>query len=157
MPNAFNAAGVSRDMQPYERQALLERVDRESATVGATIPHSLAIDEAEVPLRERVLALQRTDELSAEQETERSELLVALRGRRAELLARLEEDPMDRETGEGVADRIVGLDRARAALRTAGEDVDIEEEIRERAVADADRWRSFLKRTRGGIDRSLDR
>ncbi len=144
-------------MKPHEREALLERVERESATVGASIPERLRLEGETVRLRTRILSLQRRDSLDPSAEEERERLLVALRGKRRELLDRLEQDPLDREDGEELAGRIIEIDRARSALRDAGEDTEIEEEIREQRVQDAERWRSFVKRTRQGIDRTLDR
>lgn len=144
-------------MKAYERQALLERVERDSATVGASIPERLELEGRTVSLRDRILALQRADALGPAQESERDELLVALRRKRTELLDRLEHGDIDHSTGEALASAIIDIDRARAALRSAGDDVDIEEEIREQRVADAERWRSFIKQSRRGIERSLDR
>lgn len=144
-------------MKPYEREALLERVDRESATIGTSIPERLVLDGDPVALKERIVTLQRRESLSDEDEADRDALLVALRGKRLELRDRLEHGDIDRETGETLVEEIVAIDRARAALRAVGTDTDIEEEIREQEVADAERWRSFVKRTRGGLDRSLGR
>lgn len=144
-------------MEAYERQALLDRIERDSATVGVAIPERLDLRGETVALRERILALQQTTPLSSTEEREREELLVALRRKRTALVERLETEEMDRSAGEDLVDRIVGIDRARAALRAAGEETDIEEEIRKRHVADMERWQSFIKQTRRGIDRSLDR
>lgn len=144
-------------MKPYEREALLERVDRESATIGTSIPERLVLDGDPVALKERIVTLQRRESLSDEDEADRDALLVALRGKRLELRDRLEHGDIDRETGGTLVEEIVAIDRARAALRAVGTDTDIEEEIREQEVADAERWRSFVKRTRGGLDRSLGR
>lgn len=144
-------------MKTYEREALLERVERESATIGASMPKRITLEEEPVALEERVLRLQRLDSLSKEDRAERDNLLVALRGKRLELVEQLEEEPMDRDTGETLVEQVIGIDRARAALRSVGSDTDIEEEIRKQRVADAERWRSFVKRTSRDLDRSLDR
>lgn len=140
-------------MKTYEREALLERVERESATIGASMPQRITLEEEPVALEERVLRLQRLDSLSKEDRAERDNLLVALRGKRLELVEQLEEVPMDRETGEDLVEQVIGIDRARAALRSVGSDTDIEEEIRKQRVADAERWRSFVKRTSRDLDR----
>ncbi len=144
-------------MEPYEREALLERVERESATVGASIPERLRIEGETVALRDRILALQRMDTLDEPAREERDRLLVALRGKRQTLRDQLEHDPIDRQAGEEIAERIIDIDRARAALRQVGEDTDIADKIRQQRVEDVERWRAFVKRTRGDLERSLAR
>ena len=144
-------------MKAYERQALLERVERDSATIGARIPERLELEGETIAVRERILTLQRAKTLDPAQESEREELQIALRRRRTELQERLEEDDIDRATGESLADTIIDIDRGRAALRAVGEDTDIEEAMRKQQVADAERWRSFIKELHGSITRSLDR
>lgn len=144
-------------MRPHEREALLARIDREGATVGTRIPERAEVAGEEIALRRRVLRLQNADPLTGADRDERDRLVRALRQNRRDLVERLEEAPIDRPTGERLVDRIVGIDRAMGALRAAGEDDDIEEAIRQQRVADVERWRSFVKRTRQGLDRSFDR
>lgn len=156
-PNAFYLAHIVGRVKPYERAALLERAERESATVGAAIPERLSVRGEELELRAEVMALQREDALTEAAAEHLRTLTRALRRERTERVNRLETEPMDRAEGEAVVETIIGIDRALEALTSVDEEVNIEAEIQQREVADMARWRSFLNEAKGGIDRGRDR
>ena len=142
-------------MKPYEREALLERVDREGATVGASIPEKLDIDGETVQLRETVLSLQDPD--TDEVATRASELTRTLRRTRKKRYERLESETLTKAEGETLARELIGIDRALASLGGSETTEDVDAAMREQDVADAARWRQFVKRARGDTERSLGR
>lgn len=145
-------------MRDHERRVLRERVDRETATIGASIPESVTIDDETIALAEEVHRLQRANSLDAEDRGAIEGLLVGLRQRRTELVRQLEQDEtLDWDAGEGLVDRIIGIDRARSVLRNLDEEIDIESEIQQQTVADMERWRTFIRKASSDVDRGLDR
>ncbi|MFB6266329.1 MAG: DUF5788 family protein, partial [Halodesulfurarchaeum sp.] len=57
-------------MQEHERRQLLERIDREGATVGASIPETIEVDEETVDLRAFVFEVKRLETVPEEKRAE---------------------------------------------------------------------------------------
>jgi hypothetical protein len=127
----------------HERKRLLERVDRDGATVGASIPETIEADGERLPLREAVLDPDAAD-------VSVPELKVALRRARTERYERLEAGDVSVSEGERIADEIVGIDRARDVLGSSTDDLEAEAE--RQAAMDRKRWLSFLRRALGHED-----
>lgn len=138
-------------MDEYDRTVLLERVNREGATVGATIPETIELEEEEVPLRERVLELAGREAPTAAERERIATLKRGLRGRRKALVERLEGGECSRAEGEAIVGEITGIDRALNALEGVGEP-DLEEQARQRERTDKQRWMSFLRQALGHED-----
>lgn len=138
-------------MQPYERKQLLERIEREGATVGAAIPERLRLDSEEVPLRSWVFEV-RADESGVDPPI--PEMKRRLRSARRQKLELLQDDEAVAEVswdrGVELVEEIVGIDRALNAI--AESDSDIEAEMQARELADRRRWRNFLERALGRDD-----
>lgn len=138
-------------MKAYERKQLLARVERESATVGASIPETITVQGETVALRELVFEA-RSRESVPQSERERVER--AKKNLRRERLARkqrLEEDDITAAEGERLVESVIGIDRALHALRDLGKS-DIEGEASAKEMADRKRWMSFLKQVLGQDD-----
>ncbi len=146
-------------MKEYERTALIERIERDGATVGASIPDQLTVQGEEVSLRNRVIAVQSAGRVVPEEHAEIDDLVVALRRERLARRNRIEDDPeLDRATAESLAESIIGIDRALAALANADRDEDIEAQMQAKEVEDQARWRAFVQQARGNdINRGVDR
>ncbi|WP_435063618.1 DUF5788 family protein [Halobaculum sp. EA56] len=140
-------------MREYQRKQLLERVNKEGATIGADIPDRIEVQGEEIDLREFVFEIKRRDTVP-EGERERVERAKRnLRRERLERLERIEENRVDFETGEELAASIIGIDRALDALdslRSPG----VETEVRKQETMDRKRWMSFLKKALGHEDAS---
>jgi len=135
-------------VKEYERKQLLERVEREAATVGASIPDAIDIQGEEVDLQAFVFEIKRRETVP---EGERDRVERAKRNLRRERIDRLEpieENEVDYEAGEELADAIVGIDRALNALEGL-DDPDLEGEAKRQEKADTKRWMSFLKQALG--------
>ncbi|MFB6218420.1 MAG: DUF5788 family protein [Halobacteriaceae archaeon] len=133
-------------MREYERKQLLERVEREGATVGAAIPERIDVEgEDPLALRAFVHGVQNLDG-----EADPGEVAAVKKRLRRERLRRrnrIDEGDISRREGERLADEIVGIDRALNALQNLGSDP--AEEARTRETVDQQRWLSFLRRALG--------
>lgn len=131
-------------MQAYERKVLLERVDREGATIGASIPESLEVQGESVRLREFVFEVKKVDTVPEERMEEVAALKKRLRRERLQRRERLEEADISKAEGEELVEAIIGLDRALHALENLGPS-DLAAEERAADMADKKRWFSFLR------------
>lgn len=135
-------------MREYDRTILLERVDRDGSTVGVRMPMTVEVGGETVAVREPVLELTGTDELSDSQRERAAALARTLRAARTERYQQLKGDDLDREAGERLADTIAGLDRALNALAQL-DAPGVAEQAEQRSRVDQQRWLSFLKETLG--------
>lgn len=135
-------------MREFQRKQLLERVDREGATVGADIPETITIQGEEIDLQEFVFETKRRDTVP-QGERERVETAKKnLRRERLKRRQRIEEGDISYERGEELARSIVGIDRALNALDQL-EAVDIQQEADAKQTADQQRWMQFLQKALG--------
>ena len=138
-------------MKEYERKRLLERVEREAATVGATIPETIEVQGEPVDLREFVFEIRRRDAIPAGERERVERAKKNLRRERLQRRQRLEEADISRAEGEELAAAIVGIDRALNGLEQLGP-VDLEAEADRQAAADTKRWMQFLRKALGHAD-----
>lgn len=135
-------------MQPYEQKQLLERVNRESATIGAAIPERIEIQGEEIDLREFVFEIKRRDTVPPGERERVERAKRNLRRERLDRLEPIEENEVDFATGEELAASIIGIDRALEALERL-QPADIESEAARQEAMDRKRWMSFLKKALG--------
>ena len=138
-------------MQEYKRKQLLERVQREGATVGATIPETIEVQGSEVALSEFVFEIKRRETIPTGERDRVETAKKNLRRERLQRLQRLEEADISYEEGKDLAAAIIGIDRALHALENLGP-TDLEREKQAQAAADRKRWMSFLKQALGQED-----
>lgn len=138
-------------MKPFERKQLLERIAREGATVGHTIPEEITLDGEVLQLREFIFETKGVDSVGPRERERVDEVVTMLRRERLERKQRLEEAALSREDGERLADEIVGIDRALTTLESL-ETTDLEAESSQAERADRQRWVTFLKRALGQDD-----
>lgn len=138
-------------VQEYERERLLERIEREGATVGATIPDRITVADEEFPLKEFVFEVKRLDQVPASKREEVAEAKKRLRRERLERKQTLEDGDITKTEGEELVRSILGIDRALTALESLGP-TDIEREIQAKETADKKRWYSFLESVLGRDD-----
>lgn len=135
-------------VQEYERKQLLERVEREGATVGADIPETITVQGEEIDLRTFVFEIKRRDTVPPGERDRVEQAKRNLRRERLERLETIEEGAVSREEGEELAQGIIGIDRALNALENLGP-TDLEREQQAKRAADTKRWMSFLKQALG--------
>lgn len=138
-------------MREYDRAILRERIDREGATVGATIPATVVFEDRTIDLRERILDLTAHEELTVDQRSEVVTLKRGLRRRRHDLVDELDYDALTLDEGEELVDRIAGIDRALNALDQLGEP-SVTEQANRRREMDRRRWMDFLREALGQSD-----
>ncbi|AFZ73231.1 DUF5788 family protein [Natronobacterium gregoryi] len=138
-------------MQEYERKQLLERVERESATVGVDIPETIDVQGEKIDLQTFVFEIKRRETVPPGERDRVEQAKKNLRRERLERIERIEEGDIPRERGEELARSIIGIDRALNALESLGS-TDLEREQQAKQAADRKRWLSFLKKALGRED-----
>ena len=136
------------NVQEYERKQLLERIRREGATVGASIPETIEVQGEPVDLREFVFEIKRRDTVPPGERDRVERAKKNLRRERLQRIQRIEDGDVSHEEGERLADSIVGIDRALNALEQLGSP-DLEQEAEVQEMADRKRWMSFLRKVLG--------
>jgi hypothetical protein len=146
-------------MKEFERKQLLERIQREGATVGAAIPERIEVQGEEVDLQEFVFEVKRRDTVPRGERERVERAKKNLRRERLQRKQRIEDEELDvtYEEGERLAESIVGIDRALSALESLGSEASIEAEAQAQDAADKKRWMSFLRKVLGHDDDSPSR
>ena len=143
-------------MQPYERKQLLARVEREGATVGASIHETIDVQGERLALRAFVFETRSRESVPASERDRVEEAKKNLRRERLQRKQRLDDADIPREEGERLVESIVGIDRALNALGDLGT-TDIERETDANEAADRKRWMSFLQQALGNDDSNARR
>ncbi|MFB6143470.1 MAG: DUF5788 family protein [Halorientalis sp.] len=138
-------------MHEFERKQLIERIEREGATVGADIPETITVQGETVDLRTFVFEIQRRETVPPGERDRVERAKRNLRRERRERRERIEEGDISMAEGERLATAIVGIDRALNALESLGE-TDLEGEEQARTTADRKRWLTFLRKALGHED-----
>ena len=138
-------------MKEFVRKQLLERIEREGATVGASIPEQVTVQGEEIDLRTFVFEIRRRDTVPPGDRDRVEQAKRNLRRERLQRKQRLADDDISREEGEHLAETIIGLDRALNELEGLGP-VDVEAEAQAEATADRKRWTKFLRKALGHAD-----
>ncbi len=142
---------VATRVKEFERKQLVERIDRDGATVGVRIPDRIEVQGEEVELRDFVFEIKRRETVPP---GERDRVERAKRNLRRERLERrelIEAGDVSYEQGEALADAVVGIDRALEALESL-DCSSVEREAAAQEAADTKRWMSFLKQALGQED-----
>jgi len=135
-------------MKEFERKQLLERLDREGATVGTSIPEEIEVQGEDLDLQSFVFEIKRRDTIP---KGERDRVETAKKNLRRERLQRrqlVEEGEVSFEEGEALVEDVVGIDRALNALEQLGP-ANIEGEAQAQEMADRKRWMKFLQKALG--------
>ncbi|ELZ40107.1 hypothetical protein C463_16442 [Halorubrum californiense DSM 19288] len=143
-------------MDESEREAILDRVTGQSATVGASVPDTVTIDGNAVDLSEFIVETRAVETVPPDVERKVSSVKSTLRAERERRMARLRgergdtdagdppaDEPLDRGTAERLADEVVGIDRALNALETIRHP-DFADEHRSATLDGHERWLAFV-------------
>lgn len=135
-------------MKEFERKQLLERIEREGATVGADIPDEIEVQNEEVALQEFVFEIRRRETVPPGERERVERAKRNLRRERLQRKQRIEDGDIAYEEGEELARAVIGIDRALNALEQLGT-VDLESEAKAQEAADRKRWMKFLQKALG--------
>ena len=135
-------------MKEYERKGLLERVNREAATVGADIPETIEVQGESIDLQSFVFEIKRRETVPPGERDRVERAKRNLRRERLERLELIEENEVSYADGERIAASIIGIDRALDALDGLNAP-DPETEAKRQEAADQKRWMSFLQKALG--------
>ncbi|MBS3760076.1 DUF5788 family protein [Halodesulfurarchaeum sp.] len=131
-------------MQQSERDRLLERIERDGATVGASIPETLSVEGETVDLASFVNQAGG----GHHQEKRVQKVIRGLRTERQRRRKRIKTGDISLDEAEQLADSILGIDRALTVLESDDE-TDIEAESNRNRQADRKRWLSFVEQVTG--------
>jgi hypothetical protein len=143
-------------MDEYERKLLLERIGREGATVGVSIPERITVQGQELDLHEFVFEVKRRETVPPGERERVEEAKRNLRRERLQRKQEIEAGEISFEEGERLAESIVGIDRALEALENLGP-TDVEAEAERQEAMDRKRWMNFLNQVLGRDDDSSKR
>ena len=138
-------------MEDFERERLLERIEREGATVGRDIPEEIDVQGESIDLRAFVFEIRRRETVPPGERERVDRAKQNLRRERLQRKQRIETGEISVEEGESAARSIIGIDRALNALEQLGP-VDLESEAERQAAADRKRWMQFLRKALGHAD-----
>ncbi|MFB6281741.1 MAG: DUF5788 family protein [Haloferacaceae archaeon] len=138
-------------MKEYQRKQLLERVEREGATVGASIPERIEVQGEPIDLQEFVFEIKRRDSVPPGERERVERAKRNLRRERLDRLGRIEDGEVSFEEGERLARSVIGIDRALEALEGL-DAADLEREAAATEAADRKRWMKFLRKALGRDD-----
>jgi hypothetical protein len=142
-------------VKEYERKQLLERVEREGATVGATIPEEIDVQGESIDLQTFVFEIKRRDTVPPGERERVDQAKKNLRRERLQRYQRIEDGDISYEEGQELANSIIGIDRALNALEQL-QPVDLETEAQRQSAVDQKRWMNFLKQALGQDDNGRD-
>lgn len=134
-------------MNTTERRKLLERANSQSATIGQELPDTITVGEAQLPLEEFLIETRKIDGVPDDVKPVLRETELELTNERKRLVERLESAPIDRTDGEELVEAIVGIDRARNALRSLRRDR-FAAEARTASLDGHERWLEFVNSIR---------
>ncbi|RXK48368.1 DUF5788 family protein [Halorientalis pallida] len=140
-------------MQEFQRKQLLERIEREGATVGADIPDEIEVQGESIDLQTFVFEIKRRDTVPKGERERVEQAKKNLRRERLQRKQRIEDEDITFAEGEEIARAIIGIDRALNALENLGP-TDLEKEAELQAAQDKKRWTKFLKKALGHEDDS---
>jgi hypothetical protein len=135
-------------VQEFERKQLIERIEKEGATVGADIPETIDVQGDQLDLRTFVFEIKRRDTVPQGERERVEQAKRNLRRERRERRERIEAGDISFEAGEREARAIICIDRALNALESLGP-TDLEGEVQAQEAADRRRWMKFLKQALG--------
>jgi hypothetical protein len=151
----FVYEGPKASMKEFERKQLLERIEREGATVGTSIPETIVVQGEEIDLREFVFEIKQRDTVPPGERDRVERAKRNLRRERLQRKQRIEEEENDEdsdeltfEEGEQLVESIIGIDRALSSLQNL-DSSNIEGEIASKEAADTKRWMNFLNQVLG--------
>jgi hypothetical protein len=138
-------------VEDFEREMLLERIEREGATVGQAIPEEIEVQGEPIDLQAFVFEIRKRETVPPGERERVDRAKRNLRRERLQRKQRIEAGEITFDEGESVARSIIGIDRALNALEQLGT-VDLESEAERQAAADRKRWMQFLRKALGHAD-----
>lgn len=127
----------------YEREALIDRIDKEGATVGHEIPDEITIDDDVVELS-RVASHIRKTGVSQTRFDDIMEFKRTLRQKQNDNRDKIQNAELTHETAEQLAEETIGVERVLNMFQ--GDDVDsISDELKRNRAQRQKRWQAFLK------------
>lgn len=134
----------SSDVIDEDRRAeLLDRISRRGATIGEQIPEAVTIDGQTIALQSFVWETKKQGVVPPEKRESVQEVRSKLKGERDRLKSRLQDEALSTTEAEELAEKIVGIDRAIAALKSLREP-DLGRHTHQEYIESNRRWVDFI-------------
>jgi len=130
------------------RSQYLARVERETATLGVTIPESISVQGQDFPLNAFVYDICSDHSVPDRYDVTLEEVKPLLRRERNDRLERLEEGDITEAQAEQLVNSIHELDRALEMLTEPTEDGTLQQEMERVEAEQTQRWRNFVSKIR---------
>lgn len=125
------------------RRELLDRIARQTATIGQQIPEQITVDGEPFDLRAFVVETKSQGGIPPERREAVRDVRQTLKAERERRRKRLESAPLAAAEAEDLVDVILGLDRAISALGNLAE-TDLAAESHEASLNGTRRWVEFV-------------
>lgn len=130
-------------LDTYKRKALIDRIEKEAATVGHDIPDAIRIDDTEIELSQ-VASEIRTNGVSETQFEEVIEFKRMLRRKQNDNKKQIQNAELTTQQAESLAEETIGIKRVLNMF--TGEDVDsLDAELKRNRARRQKRWQEFLR------------
>lgn len=132
-------------MEESEKEELIEKIEKESSTVGHRIPDSIVIQGEKIQLQDFIFEISNNQTVQEDEEIQN--LKQELRQERNKLVDKIKQENISRSEGERIAELVIGIDRALNALESLDEP-DISTQIKRKEAMDTKRWREFVRKVK---------
>ena len=129
------------------RRELLKRISRGGATIGERIPETVEVGGEPLHLKSFVWETKQQGVVPPKYRDQVQSVRKRLKRERDQRKDRLESDDLTTEEAESLAESIVGIDRALAALKSLREP-DLSEHRHQNYIENNKRWVAFLDQLR---------
>ncbi len=134
-------------MDSADRHALIKRVSKQGATIGASLPETVTVHGEEIDLDAFLIETRKVDGVPPDAAEILSEAKREFQAARNEKYERLKHAPLNKAEAEALATEIIGIDRALNALRRIRRP-QYGEESQAKQIEDYKRWLGFLDQIR---------
>lgn len=136
-------------MDESERKLLLDRLDRDSLTLGTSIPDKIVVQNEDVPLRDIVFKVCSDGEISDAYEMDIDGLKRVLRREMNDCIDTIENDDMTYQRGIELVDKVGIIQRSLNVLESPEEGKSIEQQSNLSDAQNTKRWREFVSKVKG--------
>lgn len=136
-------------MEDSEREILLDKVDRDSLTLGVSIPEYMEIQGSTVPMDEIAFNICSNGEIPDQFDLSLDGLKRVLRREMNDCIDQVESGDITYREGRDLVKKVSRIQRALNILENP-EESDIEKKSKLSSAKDEKRWKEFVKKVKDG-------
>lgn len=133
-------------MDESERDILLNKIDRDSLTVGSFIPETMEVREESVDLNELVFEVCSDGRIPDQYNLDLNDFKVVLRREMNDCTDEIEKGEITYQRGLELVEKVGQIQRALNVLEDPEEDTDLEKKSKLSSAEDTKRWREFVSK-----------